>query len=64
LARGAAFDYYEFVSDTRLTDEEWQKMLKDNSQPPQPEWTKSFKSGVKSYRFPRIRTTNIVARAF
>ena len=26
-------------------------MLKDNSQPPQPEWTKSFKSGVKSYRF-------------
>lgn len=48
LTRGAVFDYYEFVSGTRLTDEEWQRMLKENSQPPQPEWTKSFKSGVKS----------------
>jgi len=47
LARGAVFDYYEFLSGTRLTDEEWQQMLKDKSQPPQPEWTKSFKSGVK-----------------
>jgi len=48
LTRGAVFDYYEFVSETRLTDEEWQQMLKENRQPPQPEWTDSFKSGVKS----------------
>lgn len=48
LTRGAAFDYYEFVSDTRLTDEEWQQMLKKGTQPPQPEWVKSFKEGVKA----------------
>lgn len=42
LTRGAVFSYYEFVSDSRLTDEEWQKMLKEGSQPPLPEWTDSF----------------------
>jgi len=42
LTRGAVFSYYEFESDKRLTDEEWQKLLKENKQPPQPEWTKSF----------------------
>lgn len=27
LTRGAVFDYYEFVSPARLTDEQWQEML-------------------------------------
>jgi len=42
LTRGAVFSYYEFVSENRLTDEEWQKMLKDGRQPPLPEWIDSF----------------------
>jgi len=41
LARGAVFDYYEFVSDTRLTDEAWQAMLTANP-PARPVWTGSF----------------------
>lgn len=47
LTRGAIFSYYEFVSAQRLTDEEWQKMLKENRQPQQPGWTKSFREGEK-----------------
>lgn len=27
LAKGALFNYYEFLSDKRLTDDEWQKMI-------------------------------------
>jgi hypothetical protein len=45
LTRGAVFQYYEFESSTRLTDEQWQKMLKENKAPSQPVWTKSFTSG-------------------
>jgi hypothetical protein len=30
-----------------LTDEEWQKMFKDNNQPAQPDWTDSFTNGQK-----------------
>ncbi|NLK86596.1 MAG: DUF3160 domain-containing protein [Clostridiaceae bacterium] len=50
LTRGAVFSYYEFVSDTRLTDEEWQKALKEKKQPPLPVWTESFTDvdGVKA----------------
>lgn len=48
LTRGAVFDHYEFVSSARLTDEAWQQMLREGKQPSQPEWTRSFKSGVKS----------------
>lgn len=47
MTRGAIFSYYEFVSDQRLTDEEWQKMLKENRQPAQPDWMKSFIKGEK-----------------
>lgn len=47
LTRGAIFSYYEFVSNQRLTDEEWQKMLKENRQPTQPGWMKSFQGGEK-----------------
>lgn len=44
LTRGAAFSYNEFLSDKRLTDEEWQKMLKENKKTEQNnlQWTKSF----------------------
>lgn len=47
LTRGAVFSYYEFMSDTRLTDEEWQKMFKDGNQPAQPDWVDSFINGTK-----------------
>ena len=30
LTRGAVFDYYEFTSTERLTDEEWQKIIREN----------------------------------
>lgn len=42
LTRGAVFSYYEFMSNTRLTDEEWQTMLKEDRQPSVPGWTESF----------------------
>lgn len=50
LTRGAIFRYYEFVSDSRLTDEEWQNKLREKNQPPLPEWTGSFtdEDGVKA----------------
>lgn len=47
LTRGAVFSYYEFESGSRLTDEEWQKMLKGGKAPAQPAWTNSFLSGGK-----------------
>lgn len=47
LTRGAVFSYHEFISDERLTDEKWQKMIKEDKQPPMPEWTNSFIRGGK-----------------
>lgn len=47
LTRGAVLNYYEFMSEKRLTDEEWQQMIKENRQPPQPDWTDSFTGGSK-----------------
>lgn len=47
LTRGAVFSYYEFISDARLTDEEWQTLFKENKQPAQPDWTDSFTSDKK-----------------
>lgn len=40
LTKGATFSYYEFVQPlgTRLTDEEWQKMLEDKKAPPMEKW--------------------------
>ena len=40
LTKGATFSYYEFVQplNTRLTDEEWQKMLEDKKAPPVQKW--------------------------
>ncbi|MBU5427728.1 DUF3160 domain-containing protein [Tissierella pigra] len=42
LTRGAIFSYHEFISGERLTDEKWQEMIKENNQPPMPQWTNSF----------------------
>jgi hypothetical protein len=47
LARGAVFSYYEFVSSKRLTDEEWQQMIKEGNQPERPEWTDNFTAEEK-----------------
>ncbi len=47
LTRGAVFSYYEFISKKRLTDEEWQQMLREGKQPGRPEWTKSFETEEK-----------------
>ncbi|NLC04608.1 MAG: DUF3160 domain-containing protein, partial [Tissierellia bacterium] len=41
------FSFHEFISDERLTDEKWQKMLKDGTNQPMPEWTDSFIRGGK-----------------
>lgn len=38
LSRGACLSYYEFKHSSRLTDEEWQEMLKNNQAPDRPEW--------------------------
>jgi hypothetical protein len=44
LTRGATFSYYEFVQPpgTRLTDEEWQKMLDEGKAPAPPQWMKNI----------------------
>lgn len=49
LTRGAVFSYYEFIhpSSDRLTDEKWQQMLRLETPPKPPIWTKSFHDGKK-----------------
>ncbi len=42
LTRGAVMSFYEFVSQERLTDEKWQEMIREGTNPPMPEWTESF----------------------
>lgn len=44
ITRGATFDYFEFVSGERLTDEKWQAMIRNNL-PERPPFTKSFIAG-------------------
>lgn len=41
LTRGAVFDFYEFVSDKRLTDEMWQEQIKQ-APPQRPPFTGSY----------------------
>lgn len=45
LTRGSVFSYYEFESQKRLTDEEWQSIIKENKQPPQLDWMENFIDG-------------------
>ncbi|WP_422487107.1 DUF3160 domain-containing protein [Gudongella sp. DL1XJH-153] len=42
LTRGAVMSFHEFFSEKRLTDEEWQKMIVDGTNPPMQKWTESF----------------------
>jgi len=44
LATGAVFSYYEFPVPVsgRMTDEQWQAMVEAGTNPPAPDWTKSF----------------------
>jgi hypothetical protein len=44
VSKGGVFSYFEFLwpSGDRLTDEKWQRLLKDGKQPAQQDWTKSF----------------------
>jgi hypothetical protein len=44
LTRGAVFDYFEFVSQERLTDEQWQAMV-DSDTIERPPFTSSFMAG-------------------
>lgn len=39
LTKGAVFSYYEFTSDTPLTDEAWQSQLISGKEPKRPAWT-------------------------
>ena len=45
LTRGAMFDYFEFTSQKRLTDEEWQATIRTDP-PTRPPFTSSFLSGA------------------
>lgn len=47
LTRGGVFSYYEFISNERLTDEQWQKTIKENKEPQMQDWTNSFIRGGK-----------------
>jgi hypothetical protein len=44
LSIGAVYSYYEFTVPTsgRLTDEAWQALVAEGTNPPQPDWTSSF----------------------
>jgi len=43
---GPAYSYYEFrqPAGNRLTDQEWQRTLLTESEPPRPSWTKDFQA--------------------
>ena len=51
LTRGAVFSYYEFTwpMNDRLTDEAWQDMIAQGTEPGLPSWTASF---VADWEFP------------
>jgi hypothetical protein len=48
LAKGTCFSYYEFESDIRLTDEEWQEMLGARRAPEKPEWVQEIYAETNS----------------
>ncbi|MEW6103524.1 MAG: DUF3160 domain-containing protein [bacterium] len=57
LTRGAVFSYYEFIhpASDRLTDEKWQKMLKQGKAPPLPDWIKEYLLNRPAHNVPRPR---------
>ncbi|WP_073136238.1 DUF3160 domain-containing protein [Chryseolinea serpens] len=42
LTKGAVYSYYEFTSDTPLTDEAWQRRVTSGSTPARPTWMKEI----------------------
>ena len=40
LCKGAVMPYYEFISDSRLTDSEWKNRLDSGQKPEVPNWIK------------------------
>lgn len=53
LTRGAVFSYYEFTeSGKRLTDEEWQKKIKEGNTPPQQDWIMDYMGGAEQFEVP------------
>lgn len=61
LLRGAVFSYYEFTwpASDRLTDEAWQKLLKEAKAPPQPGWTKPIMSDQPSHEVPKPKYNGV-----
>jgi hypothetical protein len=56
LTRGAVFSYYEFLqpASERLTDEEWQKRLRDGNAPARPSWSDHFLLDEPAPELPEI----------
>lgn len=54
LTKGAVFSYYEFTVpiEKRMTDEEWQRMLREGRAPPLPKWCESFISKLRKSKIP------------
>jgi hypothetical protein len=48
LTKGACFSYYEFNSDTRLTDEKWQEVIDSINVPMYPKWIQPLYVKTKS----------------
>jgi hypothetical protein len=55
MTRGAVFSYYEFIhpASDRLTDEKWQKIIKDKKEPSLPPWIKLFLSDKAGHEVPQ-----------
>jgi hypothetical protein len=59
LTRGAVFSYYEFIhGDKRLTDEEWQQMIKEGNTPTQSDWIKDYMGGNENFEIPEPSKTD------
>jgi hypothetical protein len=48
LTKGAVFSYYEFKSDTPLTDEAWREQITSGTEPERPVWVKDIMVRTKS----------------
>ncbi len=53
LTRGAVFSYYEFLEEQkRLTDEDWQLMIKEGNIPSQMDWIKEYQGESEEFEIP------------
>jgi len=57
ITKGATFSYYEFPQplNTRLTDEQWQQMLKQESMFPVPGWMRDILTPIGGNPHPKVR---------